>query len=372
MPDWVWIIIVTVLVFALVYAWARSPAPAPAQAPARGPAPPDGPAASGAILGGAASDRPAAKGPSSRPAPAPAVPRLNTDDEEEAEVDPTKVGMAPGAKRTNLQPPTKNIVHDENAAVDEPTHQGALIVVSGMAQTDKGLRRKRNEDSILAMPAEGVYVVADGMGGYRGGEIASALAVTAIATAFKTNEFGGVPHEGLPRAASEVARAIQRANEAILQRAEEEPQFAGMGTTICAARFSPNKQRLYVGHVGDSRVYRLRDGALAALTSDHTMKDLGVTGAAAAHLSRAVGIWPTVPIDVILCKPQPNDLYLLCSDGLTKMLDDARIKELLRPDVAPKDVVDSLVAAANERGGVDNISVIVLRVDDPATAGRRV
>jgi protein phosphatase len=361
MPDFVWIIIVTVLVFALVYAWASRPPAAPPQKAAAG-----GKAV--APMPASPPPKPVAARKPAEPA-VPAVPRIQVD-EEEPDVDPTKVGMAPGARRTNLQPPTKNIVKDENAAVDEPTHHGALIVVSGMAQTDKGLRRKRNEDSILAMPAEGVYVVADGMGGYKGGEIASALAVMTIGNAFRTKEFGGVPHEGLPRAASEVARAIQRANEAILARAEEEPAFTGMGTTVCAARFSANKQRLYIGHVGDSRVYRLRDDKLVALTSDHTMRDLGVTGAAAAHLSRAVGIWPTVPIDVILCKPQPEDLYLLCSDGLTKMLDDDRIKQLLRPEVAPKDVVDSLVAAANERGGIDNISVIVLRVDDPATSGQ--
>src|SRR5437764_1486901 len=124
---------------------------------------------------------------------------------------------------------------------------------------------------------------------------------------------------------SELARAVQMANDAILAHANTDERLKGMGTTICAARFSPNKQRLFVAHVGDSRLYRFRGGKLKQVTSDHTMADLGVTGPAAAHLSRAVGVWPSVPVDVILGKPEPGDVYMLCSDGLTKMLDDATI-----------------------------------------------
>jgi len=143
-----------------------------------------------------------------------------------------------------------------------------------------------------------------------------------------------------------------------------------MGTTICAARFSANKQRLYVGHVGDSRVYCFRNGKLRQMTSDHTMKDLGVTGEGAAHLSRAVGVWPVVPIDVVFGKPQPGDLYVLCSDGLTKMVTDEDIGLVLATNAAPSVVAEALVKAANDHGGKDNVSVIVVRVDDPATSNR--
>jgi serine/threonine protein phosphatase PrpC len=262
---------------------------------------------------------------SAKPKPKPAEPELpRIGYEEDQDLDPTFVGKS--AARTSLSPPTQKIIYDEDAANEEPTQSRELILVTAIAQTDKGVRRKNNEDAVLAMQKHCLFVVADGMGGYRGGEIASRIAVRAIEEAFETSTFPGPPHDTIPRRASELARAIQMANEAILARAEHDKQLEGMGTTVCAARFSPNKQRLYVGHVGDSRIYRMRAGKLRQMTSDHTMKDLGVTGAGAAHLSRAV---------VLL--------------GATS------------PDAA----VDMLIRAANESGGKDNISVIVVRVEMP-------
>jgi PPM family protein phosphatase len=284
--------------------------------------------------------------------------------EEDADVEPTLVG-AQEKKRPSYSPPTQKIVYDEDAADDEPTHSGALILVTATAQTDKGIRRKRNEDSLLASEDQGIFVVADGMGGYRGGEIASQLAVMTIERAFSTKSFDGPEHDSIPRRASELARAIQMANEAIFEKASGDNQLEGMGTTVCAARFSANKQRLYIGHVGDSRVYRMREGRLRQMTSDHTMAELGVSGAGAAHLSRAVGVWPVVPIDILLGKPRPGDLYLLCSDGLSKMLDDVSIEVLLRDSESPATAVEALIRAANEHGGKDNVTVIVVRVDDP-------
>jgi protein phosphatase len=160
------------------------------------------------------------------------------------------------------------------------------------------------------------------------------------------------------------------ANEAIFEKASGDKQLEGMGTTISAARFSRNKQRVYIGHVGDSRVYRLRSGELLQMTSDHTMEQLGVSGAGGAHLSRAVGIWPVVPIDIVLGKPQPNDVYLLCSDGLSKMVTDEDIGKMLRASKAPGDAAAALIKAAIDHGGKDNVTVIVVRVDDPATSDR--
>jgi protein phosphatase len=287
--------------------------------------------------------------------------------EEDGEVDPTKIGD--GARtRGWISPPTEKIVYDDDAVVEEPTQVEPLILLTATAQTDKGLRRKRNEDSILALQDDGLFVVADGMGGYRGGEIASQLAVTAIARAFEAQSFPGPEHESIPRRASELARAIQAANIAILDRAEQERHLEGMGTTVCAVRFSPKKQRLYVGHVGDSRMYRLRAGRFQQMTADHTMKDLGVVGDGAGHLSRAVGIWPTVPIDILLGKPRPGDVYLLCSDGLTKMLPDEQISQVLARQQEPGEAVDELIRTANANGGKDNVSVVVVRVE---AAGRR-
>lgn len=288
--------------------------------------------------------------------------------EEDEEVDPTKIGAATKGAVRNLQPPTKKIVYDEDAATEEPTRSAALILVTAKAQTDKGLRRKRNEDSILALTEYGVFAVADGMGGYQGGEIASALAVKTIEAAFRSNQFAADPHEGIPPRASELARAIQMANEAILEKAQTDPTLSGMGTTICAIRFAPNKKRLYVGHVGDSRLYRIRDGELRRMTSDHTMKDFGVSGPQGAHLSRAVGVWPTVAIDVVLGVPAPGDYYILCSDGLTKMVRDEEIARIAKDAADANALVEQLVHAANANGGKDNISVVAIHVVSAAPA----
>ncbi|MBX3192479.1 MAG: serine/threonine-protein phosphatase [Labilithrix sp.] len=298
--------------------------------------------------------------------PQPDIPRVNFDKDED-DLDVTKVGAALAGKgdRVIYQPPLQRIVHDDEAEVDEPTGVTSMFLVHATAQTDTGLRRKRNEDSLLVLEKQNLFVVADGMGGHRGGEIASRLACTTMAMAASTGQYEGDPHEGVPREASELARAIQMANAQIQETAAKNAELEGMGTTICAARFSPNKQRLYVGQVGDSRCYRLRDGVFKLMTADHTMADLGVRGPESSHLSRAVGVWPTVPIDVVLAVPQLGDVYLLCSDGLTKMLPDEVIGTVLRSEEDPKAAVERLILFANSRGGKDNITVVLVRVVPP-------
>lgn len=292
------------------------------------------------------------------------------DRESEDELEITRVGPAASApkhaqKRVIYQPPITKIPYDDEAAVEEPTGATGLFLVHATAQTDKGLRRKNNEDSLLVLDSSNLFAVADGMGGYRGGELASRLAIEAIAKACTTKEYEGPAHDDLPREASELARAIQMANASIREAATKDPSLNGMGTTVCAARFSPNKSRIFIGHVGDSRCYRLRDGVLKAMTADHTMAEFGITGPESAHLSRAVGIWPTMPIDIVLGQPQVGDIYLLCSDGLTKMLPDETIGNVLRSEEDPKAAVDRLIFFANSQGGKDNITVIVVRVVPP-------
>lgn len=371
MSEWHWLFIAAVIALVTVL-WVRRPAvqqaterrPNTKAPPKKEPKETDKPAEP-ATLTTATPERKAEQPITRHPAPSipPSQANLPTlEYEEDDEIDPTKVGAAAAARAPKLQPPTKRIVYDDDALVEEPTRSHALILVTAQAQTDKGLRRQRNEDSILAMPDEGVFVVADGMGGYQGGEIASALAVKRIEHAFRTKQFDAEPHESLPPRASELARAIQMANDSILERASADKALAGMGTTICAVRFVPQKQRMYVGHVGDSRLYRVREGELRRMTQDHTMKDLGVTGPQAAHLSRAVGVWPTVAIDVVLGTPSPGDLYILCSDGLTKMVSDDEIARIAGASQTPIQIVEDLVATANKNGGKDNISVIVIRV----------
>jgi len=365
-----WIVVVSLFVLAITVAYALgSRARRPADAKPASPPEPANAAAPMATPAAAAAKPAPAPAPASPPAPAPTVeeePALaKMEYEEDAEIDPTKVGGGPAPKPPVYQAPVKRIVYDEDAATDEPTRSESLFLVSATAQTDTGLCRKRNEDSLLVLESSGLFVVADGMGGYRGGELASQLAVKTMSEAYKSKHFDGEPHENVPTHASELARAIQMANTKILETAKAQPELEGMGTTLCAARFSGNKKRLYLGHVGDSRCYRLRGGVLTQMTADHTMADHGVKGPESAHLSRAVGIWPTVPIDIVMGVPLAEDVYLLCSDGLTKMLTDAMISEVLTAEEELKSAVERLIAAANARGGKDNVTVILVRVVPP-------
>ncbi|MRG90802.1 SpoIIE family protein phosphatase [Polyangium spumosum] len=263
--------------------------------------------------------------------------------------------------------PAKAIVVDDDAAADEPTRASPFILVSAAGQTDKGQKRKNNEDSYVVVDEHGLFVVADGMGGYAGGEIASALTVEVIEKAFKTQTFEGPAYDNVPRRGSELARSIQMANKAVFEKAGADPMLKGMGTTVVAARFSLNKQRLYLGHVGDSRCYRLREGKLEQITTDHTMAALGFTGPAFAHrLNRAVGTQPSVEIDLIIGRPRPDDAYLLCSDGLSKMVPDEELRQILVETKHPQQAIDKLIARANEKGGHDNITAILVCVKSPA------
>jgi serine/threonine protein phosphatase PrpC len=286
------------------------------------------------------------------------VPRI--DVEEDEDVEPTRVGRL----RRQIQPPVVKIVFDTGAEKDTgnpaPKH-----VVFAIAQTDPGKRRKQNEDSYLILEDRGVYVVADGMGGHRGGQFASKLAVKTIGEAFALGNFEAAPHPELPLPASELARAIQMANASILEEATRRPELKGMGTTLCSVRFSADRQRMYLGHVGDSRCYRVRDGVMKQITTDHTMADYGVAGPEGAHLSRALGVWPTVPIDLIMAEAKVGDLYLLCSDGLTKMLADGTIATQLLHEENPKAAIERLVFFANAHGGKDNITIILMRIVEP-------
>ena len=300
--------------------------------------------------------------------PATALPHIKIEEiEEDDEVEPTRIGRIERA----IRPPVEQIVFDSDATTDSEVaadERSLELVVYALAQTDPGKRRKQNEDSLLVLHDAGVYVVADGMGGHRGGQLASTLAVGAISEAFGAGRFEADPHEDLPLSASELARAIQMANRAILSKAAKQPELTGMGTTVCAARFTPDKRRLYLGHVGDSRCYRLRDGVMKQMTRDHTMADYGVSGPQGAQLSRAVGVWPTVPIDIVFAAPKLGDVYLLCSDGLTKMVSDDIIAEQLLNEADPKAALETLISSANAEGGRDNITIIHMRVVESKTA----
>jgi serine/threonine protein phosphatase PrpC len=245
------------------------------------------------------------------------------------------------------------------------------------AKTDIGQVRSQNEDAIALGQASGFAILADGMGGYNGGEVASG-----IATAVLNESLGqGLARlQDQPQLRSRRARqirelmdgAIRRANAAILEAGQAEPQYRGMGTTVVAAAFRGDK--LTVAHVGDSRAYRLRNGQLAQITRDHSLLqeqiDAGLITPEAARFSlnrnlvtRAVGIGPEVDVEIHEHEAQAGDIYLLCSDGLTDMVDDEHIHAILtRTESTLENACEALVQSANDNGGDDNISVVLVRV----------
>ena len=254
--------------------------------------------------------------------------------------------------------------YEEDAEAEEVTAASARILIHAAGDSDQGRVRKRNEDSMLVMPERSLFAVADGMGGHRGGAVASSLAIDALQDAFDRSAFDGrVQSSGdVPRRARELAAAVHMTNECVRSMAFADRELSDMGTTLVAARFSPNKQRLYIGHVGDSRCYRLRQGTLRQLTTDHTMASLGVTGPSANHLYQAIGVSPGLAIDLIVDKPRDDDVYLLCSDGLSKMVSDEDLCSVLLEHEDLESALYTLIEMANDRGGNDNVTVIIVKV----------
>jgi protein phosphatase len=243
------------------------------------------------------------------------------------------------------------------------------------SQTHTGMVRFQNEDAMALVPDCGVVILADGMGGYNAGEVASGMA-TAILKKELATDLIGWPNELSSRDSEKLHLLVQthisNANEVIFHASEIQPQYAGMGTTLVLAVF--RNQTLTVAHIGDSRMYRLRGNALAQLTRDHSLLqdqiDAGMVTPEQARQSlnknlvtRALGVDPVVEAEIRDYQIQPNDLYLLCSDGLTDMMTDHDIKDTLQLWSHDLDVMaDKLINQANERGGRDNISVILVQV----------
>ena len=256
------------------------------------------------------------------------------------------------------------LIYEADAEEDEPTAPFARIMVAASGDSDCGLKRRRNEDSFLVLPEQGVFVVADGMGGYAGGQVASSLAVDAVRQAFESEKFEGpvAADRPVPRRGQELANAVWQANRVVFRAARTEPELADMGTTLVALRFAPNKQRLYVGHVGDSRCYRLRGADLRQLTTDHVMRARGLKGPRAGDLFNAVGLRPELDLDLVIDMPRPGDVYLLCSDGLPKMVSDEVIRDTLIAESDVEAAVYCLIERANDAGGKDNVTVLLAKV----------
>jgi PPM family protein phosphatase len=235
-----------------------------------------------------------------------------------------------------------------------------LRAAETIVRTDVGRQRRSNEDSSYASAP--VFVVADGMGGAQAGEVASQMVVEAFSE--------GVPEQGTPE--ERLSVVVQKANREIHARSRSDAASAGMGTTVTAAYLDEDSVAL--AHVGDSRAYLLRDGELSRLTEDHSLVEELLRGGklteeeALEHpqrsvITRALGIEPIVEIDTWTYPLRPGDVVLLCSDGLTSMLSELQVQQLLveTPDLA--EAGDRLIAEANAAGGRDNITVVLFRVE---------
>lgn len=243
--------------------------------------------------------------------------------------------------------------------------------------TDTGRVREHNEDAVLYDADLGIVVLADGMGGYNAGEVASGLAVDVVSdslrSALETEWPHGLSSKATPAVATELlAAAIARANEAVFEMAHNDPRCSGMGTTLVGALFYDN--RVAVGHVGDSRLYRYRSAEFISLTRDHSLLqeqlDAGLIRPEDARyatyrnlVTRAVGIEAKVEAEIQEFEVQPGDIYLFCSDGLTDMLEDPLIGETVSLffDSLPL-AAQALVDQANANGGKDNISVALVGI----------
>ncbi|MBI4207015.1 MAG: Stp1/IreP family PP2C-type Ser/Thr phosphatase [Betaproteobacteria bacterium] len=248
--------------------------------------------------------------------------------------------------------------------------------------THPGMVRSHNEDSIAADGEMGLAVLADGMGGYNAGEVASGIAVALIPAEIRKALAARKPQELNGNGMEQLIRAeAAKANATIYRAAQSQPQYSGMGTTLVVALWFDNQ--LSVGHIGDSRLYRLRNDTLEQITRDHSLLqeqiDSGmITREQARHspnknlVTRAVGIDPEVEAEVHTYAAQPGDIYLLCSDGLPDMVTDEDIQHTLSALKANLPLAaEQLVQQANDNGGRDNVSVILVRVlrDFPARTG---
>ncbi len=283
--------------------------------------------------------------------------------------------------------------------------------------SDVGKQRVHNEDRFILLPEFSVYVVADGMGGHQSGEVASRMAASSIASYFRNGGQRATVADGVENAAVETAAAdgvatssgsvssprpasqnprapplsstppaantavdrlraaVIQANTRIFARADDSRIHRGMGTTVVAAAFSRDDGELYIVHAGDSRCYRLRDGQLEQLTRDHSLvsdallerPDLSSTDLAYLPknvITRALGIGPTVDVDLRVEPVVVGDLFLLCSDGLHGLISDEEITAILEEYPVLTEACAQLVDSANAAGGKDNITAVVIRIED--------
>jgi protein phosphatase len=232
-------------------------------------------------------------------------------------------------------------------------------------QTDRGLKRTNNQDTFLLDPDLGLYIVADGMGGHLGGEVASALAAETVKDVIKQsfeNDVGSFPREL-------IERSYREATHRVFKKSKDNKELEGMGTTMVVALFRDSV--LYVGNVGDSRAYLIRPDGIWQLTEDHSLmnehiragilKEENIANFGAKNvITRSVGFEDEVTCDVIERRIQHGEMVLICSDGLSGMVEDQEIYNLAQTN-PPERLVQKLIEAAKANGGDDNVTVLLLR-----------
>ena len=261
------------------------------------------------------------------------------------------------------------------AGQDRALQDGAAsevnLVIEAAGISHVGMVRAHNEDSLTLLADVGCYVLADGMGGYNAGEVASAIAVDAVGT-YLSGFKDSLLNNPDPDPVSAIADAIESANRRIIETGALRPECLGMGSTVVALMLLGEK--LWYGHVGDSRLYCLRNGQIQQLTRDHSvgqeMTDAGVMTKDQARqyqgrgiLTRALGVEPDVRPDVGCTNLQVGDVFVLCSDGLSDMLSDQKITEIIqrRRNTSCHTIALALQAEALAAGGTDNVSALILR-----------
>ncbi|MEB2312041.1 MAG: Stp1/IreP family PP2C-type Ser/Thr phosphatase [Sorangiineae bacterium] len=259
-------------------------------------------------------------------------------------------------------------------------------VAAGLS--DVGLQRDHNEDSFAILDDQELYVVADGMGGHRAGDVASRLATDAIIEFFRATASDDVtwPFHFDSRLSEEENRlltGIRIANRQIVERSARSRECHGMGTTVVGALFSPKKQKMFIGHVGDSRAYRVRGGEIKQMTRDHSLFNEYVLAMPELTddqrselpknvITRALGMQDNVTVDLQSDDAVLGDVYVLCSDGLSGMLDDAEILGVIRETPDLTEACRKLIMLANEHGGEDNITALCVRIETGAPLGGKI
>jgi protein phosphatase len=272
------------------------------------------------------------------------------------------------------------------ATTADPIVTTRVLVPVAAGRTDIG-QREHNEDHVLVRPELGLFVLADGAGGHNAGNVASALATTTVANVFETTaktlaQRPEVDDFGLHTIARRLATAIQKAHVEVVDVAKKTAKYMGMGTTLVAAAFSEDGTYVHVAHVGDSRCYRLRAGMLEQLTHDHSLlndilemhpsADDALLSKMPRHVvTRALGMSETMRVEMRSLRVLPDDVYFLCSDGVTEALDELALERLLSQDKPPFEMVKGILQAALDAGAQDNVAGIVIAFDESSETPKR-